>query len=600
MAINYLSDINLNKNTLENAVVHPLSTAPSTPIEGQIYYNNTAGDKKLYIYNGTSFNAVDGTAVATSAALGSLKLFSDTQQSVEATSVSATAARTYGVQLNSDSQAVVNVPWTDTNTTYGIATNTTPGLIELFNNTDQSVEANTVTTTAGRTYGIQLNSGNQAVVNVPWVNTTYSAATTSTPGLIELEDATVQTVAANTVTATAGRTYGLQVNAAGQGVINVPWTDTVYTHTTNANLTGDVTSNGNTTTLTNAPVIAKVLTGYTSGAGTVAATDSILQAIQKLNGNDATNADLTGVVTSVGNATAIANNALTIAKTNGLQTALNAKASLSGATFTGAVNGTSLTLSGDLTVNGTTTTINTNTLDVKDKNITLGVSAGPSPIYTEATADGGGITLKGLTDKTFNWVDATDAWTSSEHLNLLTGKSYLINNASVLNATTLGSNVVNSSLTSVGTIGTGTWQATAIAGQYGGTGVANTGKTITLGGNLATSGAYATTLTTTGTTTVTLPTTGTLATEAYVSAKNKSFNLKTTTSGVAVTGTGTIFTITHGMGSSLLYAVQVIRTANGSGETVFTEVARTSTTITITFKVAPTDGDYTALITKMN
>jgi hypothetical protein len=75
---------------------------------------------------------------------------------------------------------------------------------------------------------------------------------------------------------------------------------------TNANLTGDVTSVGNATTLTNAPVIAKVLTGYTSGAGTVAATDSILQAIQKLNGNDATNANLTGVITSVGNATSIA------------------------------------------------------------------------------------------------------------------------------------------------------------------------------------------------------------------------------------------------------------------------------------------------------
>lgn len=56
--------------------------------------------------------------------------------------------------------------------------------------------------------------------------------------------------------------------------------------TTNANLTGDVTSVGNATTLTNASVIAKVLTGYTSGAGTVASTDSILQAIQKLNGND--------------------------------------------------------------------------------------------------------------------------------------------------------------------------------------------------------------------------------------------------------------------------------------------------------------------------
>lgn len=74
---------------------------------------------------------------------------------------------------------------------------------------------------------------------------------------------------------------------------------------TNANLTGEVTSVGNATTLTNAAAIGKVLTGYVSGAGTVAATDTILQAIQKLNGNDATNANLTGDVTSVGNATTI-------------------------------------------------------------------------------------------------------------------------------------------------------------------------------------------------------------------------------------------------------------------------------------------------------
>ena len=63
-------------------------------------------------------------------------------------------------------------------------------------------------------------------------------------------------------------------------------------------MTGDVTSVGNVTTLTNAPVIAKVLTGYTSGAGTISATDSILSAIQKLNGNNATNANLTGPITS--------------------------------------------------------------------------------------------------------------------------------------------------------------------------------------------------------------------------------------------------------------------------------------------------------------
>jgi len=56
----------------------------------------------------------------------------------------------------------------------------------------------------------------------------------------------------------------------------------------------------------------------------------------------------------------------------------------------------------------------------------------------------------------------------------------------------------------------GVWNGTAVAGQYGGTGVANTGKTITLGGNLTTSGAYATTLTVTAATSVTLPTSGTL------------------------------------------------------------------------------------------
>lgn len=71
-----------------------------------------------------------------------------------------------------------------------------------------------------------------------------------------------------------------------------------------------------------------------------------------------------------------------------------------------------------------------------------------------------------------------------------------------------------SSIATVGTIGTGTWQGSVVAGQYGGTGVNNSGKTITLGGNFATSGAYALTLTLTAATTVTLPTTGTLATLA--------------------------------------------------------------------------------------
>jgi hypothetical protein len=63
-------------------------------------------------------------------------------------------------------------------------------------------------------------------------------------------------------------------------------------------LTGQVTagpgSGSQVATVSNAAVIAKVLTGYTSGAGTVAATDTILQAVQKLNGNDALKLPLAG------------------------------------------------------------------------------------------------------------------------------------------------------------------------------------------------------------------------------------------------------------------------------------------------------------------
>ena len=128
--------------------------------------------------------------------------------------------------------------------------------------------------------------------------------------------------------------------------------------------------------------------------------------------------------------------------------------------------GGSATITGDLTVNGTTTTISSTTLTVDDKNLELGSVATP----TNTTADGGGITLKGSTDKTFNWVNATGSWTSSEDLNLLTGKSYKIAGTTVLDATTLGGGVLNSSLTSLGTVTTGTWSATAIALNKGGTG----------------------------------------------------------------------------------------------------------------------------------
>ena len=120
-----------------------------------------------------------------------------------------------------------------------------------------------------------------------------------------------------------------------------------------------------------------------------------------------------------------------------------------------------LTVGGTFTVNGTVTTINSTTLTVDDKNIELGSVAVPD----NTTAADGGITLKGATDKTLKWLNSgAFAWTSSENFDLVSTKAYYIAGASVLNATTLGTLVVNSSLTSVGILTSLTVSGTLEAG----------------------------------------------------------------------------------------------------------------------------------------
>ena len=87
-----------------------------------------------------------------------------------------------------------------------------------------------------------------------------------------------------------------------------------------------------------------------------------------------------------------------------------------------------VTLSANLTVSGTTTTIDTTTLTVKDKNIEIAKGNG-----NDAAVDGAGITIDSTDgDKTWNWVDSTDAWTSSEHIHLGDNKKLLVGTGSDL------------------------------------------------------------------------------------------------------------------------------------------------------------------------
>jgi hypothetical protein len=249
-----------------------------------------------------------------------------------------------------------------------------------------------------------------------------------------------------------------------------------------------------------------------------------------------------------------------------------------------------VTVGGNLTINGTTTTINSSSISVDDINITLGDTESP----TDTSANGGGITLKGATDKTINWVQSTTAWTSSEDFNLLTGKVYEINGTTVLGSTALGTGVTGSSLTSVGTIGTGTWQGTVVAGQYGGTGVANTGKTITVSGNTTIgSSTHTVAFVTSGNTSVTLPTTGTLV------ASNVTTLSSLTSIGTIGTGTwqGTVVAGQYG-GTGVANTGKTITlggnfTTSGAFTTTLTVGANTNVTLPSTGTLATLAGTET-------
>ena len=147
-----------------------------------------------------------------------------------------------------------------------------------------------------------------------------------------------------------------------------------------------------------------------------------------------------------------------------------------------------ITVDGNLTVNGTTTTVNSTTVTIDDPIFTLGGDSAP---VADDNKDRGiefrwhnGSTAKvgffGFDDSTGHLTFIPDATNSSEVFSGTQGgidvNEYYIGGTSVLNSTTLGSGVVTSSLTSVGTIGTGTWQGSTIGTAYGGTGQTSLGS----------------------------------------------------------------------------------------------------------------------------
>ena len=390
----------INENFVKMLENFASSSAPANPLRGQLWYDTS--ENRLKVYNGTAFST-NGIIVANTQpnlATGDIWINSLTNQmsffdGTDLVLVGPTYTAAQGVS-GFESQTILST----------LSQNKTVLKFSVQNTLIGVWSASQFTPTSTQVISELITAGNPTGTIYPGFNLTsnnykYRGVATLAEGLID-----------GSTTILAAQFLRSDTNDSTQGTLKIntnPGVANAFTIGANDNLQFDIASNQNfTISLNNGSLL-------------------------KLRVKDASNASR-DVITIQGGLTP--SQLLTIGtNTDGQR-----------------VN---TIINGDLTVNGSTTNLNSTNLVIEDKNIILADVTTP----TDITADGGGITLKGATDKTFNWVDASDSWTSSEHIDLAAGKSYKIGNTAVIELDPtnspfyrLGSNVKKSSLTEVGTL----------------------------------------------------------------------------------------------------------------------------------------------------
>jgi hypothetical protein len=286
-----------------------------------------------------------------------------------------------------------------------------------------------------------------------------SAPASNVSTLSWVDSGTASTVSLTADTATTTLYPMFSNSTTGSTAVRIDANGPTYNATTDLlTLPGDLAVNGadiTTTTTgtatvfnTNATTVNMAGAGTTVSIGAATGTTTINNTNTVVTGDLAVNgADIT--TSSTGTATVFNTNATTL-NAGGAATTV----SIGAATGTTTINNANTVVTGDLAVNGADiTTSSTGTATVFNTNATtLNMGQAATTVSIGAT---------------------TGTTTVRNDLNIASGKVYQINATSILSATTLGSSVVSSSLTSVGTIGTGVWEATDVGVAHGGTGTSD-------------------------------------------------------------------------------------------------------------------------------
>ncbi len=258
----------------------------------------------------------------------------------------------------------------------------------------------------------------------------------------------------------------------------------------------------------------------------------------------------------------------------------------------GIINGDVL-ITGNVSVQGTSTIINTEDVYVKDKNIVLANVATPNDA---TTANGGGITIKGSTDKTWNWISSTNSWTSSENINIISLKTYKINGVDVLSNTTLGASVYYSNLKTVGVLNSLSVVGNTTIGTSSNTFIIDSGNTVLSSGTadgilyLNSSKSIST-----NTNLTFNPSTGLVVTNGNISVigniSANSINIDNTkyTANIG-DGVNTVYSINHNMNKNNIISIVL---ENASGNVVYPDIVYiNSNVIQVSFVSAPSSNQY--------